>query len=195
MWTPGSTEFLNIKGNELQPLQLGPATAFARGIGVALKDTNALRGGTQWKRSLVAVEDEGPEKKTRRGRPPKKPPAVSGDEARPATTKPCLRTSKVVPTQILPRPATPPTSSAGSPRRKSSPRKNAKHIDQPRTAGSVDVPFLSRCTPLLVVKTLQEAKVGSVVPDSVLRLHDRLKGIPLGAIPKESRVFARNLIT
>jgi len=39
-----------------------------------------------------------------------------------------------------------------------SPRKNARHIDQPRAPSSIDMPYLGRCNPRVKMKSFQEAK-------------------------------------
>ena len=76
-------------------------------------------------------------------------------------------------------------------RTSSSPRKHAKHIDQPRAPTSIDMPYLGRCNPRVRMKSFQEAKSTYQMPQSVITLHTRLQDIPLGLIPSELKVGTR----
>lgn len=80
-------------------------------------------------------------------------------------------------------------------RKSASPRKNARHIDQPRAPTSIDMPYLGRCNPRVKMKSFQEAKSAYKMPHSVLNLHTRLQNIPLGLIPGELKVGTRTQLS
>ena len=81
--------------------------------------------------------------------------------------------------------------SSGIRPKSASPRKNAKHIDQPRAPTSLDMPYLEICNPGVKMKSFQEAKSRYNMPQSVMTLHTRLQDIPLGLIPLELEVGTR----
>jgi hypothetical protein len=167
----------NIRARGPEPLKLKSQQPNSRQPKSHQPTTSGKRG-TKRKSAMDNDQDYTPvdegeaimnPQKRGRGRPPKNP----------AQAAPILRPIPHIDLQ-----STTSGSNSQKPSRKSSPRKGAKYIDQPRSTTNVDMKTLETCSPSVTQMTDTEAKQQCQVPTEVIRLLKNITSIPPGVIPR-----------